>query len=104
MSETVPEGTRLLDFGLTHCPEFTLGPELVRHVKTGSIEFDYRIPKSQLDFYASYPHTEMHIKADAPVSDAVDAVQEAYFRGRLQMGQALWSDLTEGIDLSAYEN
>ncbi len=71
LSETVPEGTRLLDFGLTRCPEFTLGPELVRHVKTGSIEFDYRIPKSQLDFYASYPHTEMHIKADAPVSDAV---------------------------------
>lgn len=71
LSETVPGGTRLLDFGLTRCPEFTLGPELVRHVKTGSIEFDYRIPTSQLDFYASYPHTEMHIKADAPVSDAV---------------------------------
>ena len=71
MSETAPEGTRLLDFGLMRCPEFTLGPELVRHVKTGSIEFDYRIPKSQLDFYASYPHTEMHIKADAPASDAV---------------------------------
>ena len=71
LSEAVPEGTRLLDFGLMRCPEFTLGPEQVRHVKTGSIEFDFRIPKSQLDFYASYPHTEMHIKADAPVSDAV---------------------------------
>lgn len=71
MSEKVPEGTRLLDFGLTRCPAFQLGPELVRHIKTGSIELDYRIPKSQLDFYASYPHTEMHIKADAPVSDAV---------------------------------
>lgn len=71
ISETVPEGTRLLDFRLTRCPAFQLGPELVRHIKTGSIELDYRIPKSQLDFYASYPHTEIHIKADAPVSDAV---------------------------------
>ena len=71
LSETVPGETRLLDFGLKRCPEFTLGPELVRHIKTGTIEFDYRIPKSQLDFYALYPHTEMHIKADAPVSDGV---------------------------------
>lgn len=71
ISDAIPDETRLVDFSLNSCPDFIYGPELVRHIKAGSIEFDYRIPKSKLDFYASYPHTEMHIKADAPVSSEV---------------------------------
>ena len=71
ISDAIPNGTRPLDLCLNRCPEFLHGPELVRHIRTRSFELNYRISGSKLDFYASYPHTEMHIKADAPVSNEV---------------------------------
>ena len=71
LSDSSPVAARPLDLTLTRSPAFTSGHEMVRHIETGGIGFDFRIPQSQLDFYASSPHTEMYIKADAPVSEAV---------------------------------
>lgn len=71
ISEPVPEGSRPLDLRLTSAPNISSGPMQERHIKVGDIEFDYRIPQGLLDFYAGYPHTEMFVKADAPVSASV---------------------------------
>lgn len=71
LSDSAPEATRPLDFRLTKSPAFASGLEQARHIETGGIGLDFKIPQSLLDFYASYPHTEMYIKADAPVSEAV---------------------------------
>ena len=60
---------RSLDLTLKALPEVD-GPVRMRHVSTAGVEFDWRIPQALLDFYASYPHTEMAVKADAPVSQA----------------------------------
>lgn len=71
LSDPVPGENRPLDLELKQYPEFAAGRESVRHIKSGSIEFDYRISADQLAFLASYPHTEMHIKADAPAGEAI---------------------------------
>ena len=71
MSDSAPEATRPLDLRLTKSPAFASGLEQARHIETAGIGFDFKIPQSLLDFYASYPHTEMYIKADAPVSEAI---------------------------------
>ena len=71
ISEPVPEGSRPLDLRLSSAPKARSGPLLERHIRVGDIEFDYRIPQGLLDFYGRYPHTEMIIKADAPVSASV---------------------------------
>ena len=60
---------RPLDLTLTALPAVG-GPVLEHHVSAGGVKFDFRIPKASLDFYASYPHTEMAVKAGAPVSPA----------------------------------
>ena len=60
---------RPLDLTLTALPAMG-GPVRVHHVSSAGVEFDWSISQALLDFYASYPHTEMHIKADAPVGQA----------------------------------
>ena len=71
ISEPVPGGTRLLDLAVGRAPSFADGPLLKRHIDVRGVAFDFSIPASRLDFYASYPHTEMYVKADAPVSAAL---------------------------------
>lgn len=60
---------RSLDLTLTALPAMG-GPERRRHVSAAGVEFDWSIPQALLDFYSSYPHTEMVVKADAPVGQA----------------------------------
>lgn len=71
LSDPVPEGTRILDLQLTSAPAVGTGLVQEKHIKVGPIEFDYRIPQGLLDFYENYPHTEMFVKANAPVSEYV---------------------------------
>ena len=71
ISEPVPEGARPLDLRLPGAPKTGPGPVPERHVRVGDIGFDFRIPQGLLDFYGRYPHTEMFVKADAPVSASV---------------------------------
>jgi len=71
LSDSTPVATRPLDLRLTKSPAFASGIEQARHIETAGIGFDFKIPQSLLDFYASYPHTEMYIKADAPVCEAI---------------------------------
>lgn len=67
LSDTCPG--RPLDLTLTAPPPVG-GPVRLHHVGAAGVEFDWHVPEALLDFYASYPHTEMHIKADAPVGHA----------------------------------
>ena len=67
LSEPCPG--RSLDLTLKALPDVG-GPERKRHVSAAGVEFDWRISQALLDFYASYPHTDMVIKANAPVSQA----------------------------------
>ena len=71
ISEPFPGATQLLDLSLDHTPAFADGPLVKRHIDVRGIAFDYSIPSSLLDFYGSYPHTEMYVKANAPVSAAL---------------------------------
>ena len=70
ISEPFPGATQLLDLSLNHAPSFTDGPLVKRHIDVRGIAFDYSISSALLDFYGSYPHTEMYVKANAPVSEA----------------------------------
>ena len=71
VSDPVPGATRPLDLSLNHAPTFADGSLVQRHIDVRGIAFDYSIPAAQLDFYGSYPHTEMFVKANAPVSAAL---------------------------------
>ena len=68
LSDAVPEGPRALDLRLTDAPSISDGTMHERRIDVGDISFDYRISQGLLDFYAGYPHTEMYVKAGAPVS------------------------------------
>ena len=68
LSNGVPEGDRALDLRLADAPAISGGSVHARRIEVGDINFDYRISQRLLDFYASYPHTEMYVKAGAPVS------------------------------------
>ena len=67
-SLSAPCPGRALNLELDSLPSFPGGDFRERHVSAAGVEFTYRVPQSLLDFYDSYPHTEMHVKADAPVS------------------------------------
>ena len=71
LSDAVPEGTRALDLRLTDAPSISDGMMHERRIDVGDISFDYRISQGLLDFYAGYPHTEMYVKAGAPVSASI---------------------------------
>lgn len=68
LSEPCPG--RPLDLSAASAPPVGGKDSLTRHVSAAGAEFDFRIPGNLLDFYGSYPHTEMRIKADAPVGEA----------------------------------
>ena len=68
LSNVVSEGDRALDLRLADAPAISGGSVHERRIEVGDINFDYRISQRLLDFYASYPHTEMYVKAGAPVS------------------------------------
>ena len=71
LSDGVPEGDRALDLRLTDAPAISGGSVHERRIEVGDISFDYRISQRLLDFYAGYPHTEMYVKAGAPVSTSI---------------------------------
>lgn len=73
VSEPMPGATRPLDLSLNRAPTFAGGPLVKRHIDVRGIAFDYSIQAALLDFYGSYPHTEMYVKANAPVSAALRA-------------------------------
>ena len=73
ISEPVPGAARPLDLSLTRAPAFADRPLVKRHIDVRGIAFDYSIPTALLDFYWSYPHTEMYVKANASVSAALRA-------------------------------
>lgn len=66
LSEPCPG--RPLSLDLNRIPSFPEGILRERRVEAAGVEFTYRVPQALLDFYDAYPHTEMHVKADAPVS------------------------------------
>ena len=59
---------RPLDLAMEAIPVMG-GPTREHSVNAAGVTFDYRIPQALLDFYASYPHTEMVVKANAPFSE-----------------------------------
>ena len=71
LSDGVPEGDRALDLRLADAPAISGGSVHERRIEVGDISFDYRISQRLLDFYAGYPHTEMYVKAGAPVSASI---------------------------------
>ena len=71
LSDGVPEGDRALDLRMTDAPAISGGSVHERRIEVGDISFDYRISQRLLDFYAGYPHTEMYVKAGAPVSASI---------------------------------
>lgn len=71
LSDGVPEGDRALDLRMTDAPAISGGSVHERRIEVGDISFDYRISQRLLDFYAGYPHTEMYVKAGAPVSTSI---------------------------------
>ena len=68
LSDPVPGESRPLDLRLKDASSIETGPAHERRIDVGGIGFDFRISQGLLDFYANYPHTEMYVKASAPVS------------------------------------
>ena len=72
ISEDPAPGNPPLTLALDRTPNIRGGGTDTRHIKAeGGIEYDFSIDRRLLSFYDAYPHTEAHIKADAPVSPAL---------------------------------
>lgn len=84
ISEPMPGATRPLDLSLYRAPSFADGPMVERHIDVNGIAFDFSIPSALLDFYMSYPHTEMYVKANAPVSAALRASLYPALRAKIE--------------------
>ena len=88
LSDPVPGESRALDLRLKDAPSIETGPVHDCRIDVGGIGFDFRISQGLLDFYANYPHTEMYVKAGAPVSTSIrDSVYPALRSAIIGMGE-----------------